>query len=146
MAIIETNALTREFDSLTAVDSLSVAVEPGEIFWLLEPNGAGKTTVMKMLPCCHRLLVQLLWPASASRGRPQTCDVSLVTFRSCFPQMRRSLGMKTCWSLPNSMISYEASESRGQLRDSQANPLALPICHISLETQLLVVPKYIRGC
>jgi ABC-2 type transport system ATP-binding protein len=49
MAIIETNALTRKFGFLTAVDRLTVAVEPGEIFGLLGPNGAGKTTVIKML-------------------------------------------------------------------------------------------------
>jgi ABC-2 type transport system ATP-binding protein len=47
--ILETNALTRRFDSLTAVDSLSISVEAGEIFGLLGPNGAGKTTVIKML-------------------------------------------------------------------------------------------------
>src|ERR1044072_5491444 len=49
MAILETEALTRTFGKLTAVDELSVAVERGEVFGLLGPNGAGKTTVIKML-------------------------------------------------------------------------------------------------
>jgi ABC-2 type transport system ATP-binding protein len=46
---IETFALTRRFGSFTAVDSISLAVEPGTIFGLLGPNGAGKSTTIKML-------------------------------------------------------------------------------------------------
>src|SRR5947208_7210138 len=49
MPILRTNALTRRFGSLTAVDSLTIAVEPGEVFGLPGPNGAGKTTAIKML-------------------------------------------------------------------------------------------------
>jgi ABC-2 type transport system ATP-binding protein len=49
MLILETEGLTRRFDTLTAVDSLSIDVEVGEIFGLLGPNGAGKTTAIKML-------------------------------------------------------------------------------------------------
>jgi ABC-2 type transport system ATP-binding protein len=47
--IIETNALTRSFGELVAVDAMTIAVEPGETFGLLGPNGAGKTTAIKML-------------------------------------------------------------------------------------------------
>jgi ABC-2 type transport system ATP-binding protein len=47
--VIETNQLTRSFNSLTAVDRLSITVESGEIFGLLGPNGAGKTTTISML-------------------------------------------------------------------------------------------------
>jgi len=46
---IETTKLTRSFNSLTAVDTLNIAVETGEIFGLLGPNGAGKTTTISML-------------------------------------------------------------------------------------------------
>ncbi len=49
MPILETNALTRRFGSLVAVDSLTISVEPGEVFGLLGPNGAGKTTAIKMM-------------------------------------------------------------------------------------------------
>ena len=48
-AAIETRGLTRRFGALTAVDALSLGVEPGEVFGLLGPNGAGKTTTIKML-------------------------------------------------------------------------------------------------
>src|ERR1044072_7726676 len=49
MTILETQALTRRFGELTAVDALTISVERGEVFGLLGPNGAGKTTVIKML-------------------------------------------------------------------------------------------------
>jgi ABC-2 type transport system ATP-binding protein len=49
MPILETQGLTRSFGGLTAVDNLTVALEPGEVFGLLGPNGAGKTTTIKML-------------------------------------------------------------------------------------------------
>jgi len=49
MKIVETNALTRRFGDLTAVDKVDLGITEGEIFGLLGPNGAGKTTVIKML-------------------------------------------------------------------------------------------------
>jgi branched-chain amino acid transport system ATP-binding protein len=49
--------LTKQFGGLTAVDSLSVAVEEGEILGFIGPNGAGKTTtfncVMGTYPATH---------------------------------------------------------------------------------------------
>jgi len=49
MNVIETNKLTRKFNGITAVDSLDLEIEEGEIFGLLGPNGAGKTTTISML-------------------------------------------------------------------------------------------------
>jgi ABC-2 type transport system ATP-binding protein len=40
-----------------ALDRLSLAIEPGEVFGFLGPNGAGKTTTLK-------LLMQLIFPSS----------------------------------------------------------------------------------
>ncbi len=48
-AVIKTEALTKKYGKLTAVDSLNMEVEEGEIFGLLGPNGAGKTTLLSML-------------------------------------------------------------------------------------------------
>jgi ABC-2 type transport system ATP-binding protein len=47
--VIETEKLTKSFNSLTAVDKLDIVVESGEAFGLLGPNGAGKTTTISML-------------------------------------------------------------------------------------------------
>ncbi len=48
-ASVEARDLTRKFGGFTAVDSVSFAVRPGEIFGFLGPNGAGKTTPIRML-------------------------------------------------------------------------------------------------
>jgi ABC-2 type transport system ATP-binding protein len=46
---VETNALTRCFGAVRAVDSLDLRVETGTFFGFLGPNGAGKSTTIKML-------------------------------------------------------------------------------------------------
>ena len=46
---IEVLDLSKKFEGFTAVDHLSFAVEPGEVFGFLGPNGAGKSTTIKML-------------------------------------------------------------------------------------------------
>ncbi|SNQ61693.1 ATP-binding cassette domain-containing protein [Candidatus Methanoperedens nitratireducens] len=48
-AVIKTEALTKKYGKLIAVDSLNMEVREGEIFGLLGPNGAGKTTLLSML-------------------------------------------------------------------------------------------------
>jgi len=48
-SIIETRSVTKRFGTLVAVDQVSIALSPGEMFGLVGPNGAGKTTVIKML-------------------------------------------------------------------------------------------------
>jgi ABC-2 type transport system ATP-binding protein len=70
---IETDALTKDFAvgfwrkrPYRALDGLTLAVEPGEVFGFLGPNGAGKTTTLK-------LLMQLIYPTSGAArilGRP----------------------------------------------------------------------------
>jgi ABC-2 type transport system ATP-binding protein len=46
---IETQRLTRYFDSFCAVDSVDLRVESGTFYGFLGPNGAGKSTTIKML-------------------------------------------------------------------------------------------------
>ena len=52
--MIEVEGLTKSFagpdgELVHAVDAVSFAVRPGEVFGLLGPNGAGKTTTLRML-------------------------------------------------------------------------------------------------
>ncbi len=47
--VLATEALTRRFGELTAVDRMTISVHAGEVFGMLGPNGAGKTTAIKML-------------------------------------------------------------------------------------------------
>ncbi|TDC39640.1 ABC transporter ATP-binding protein [Micromonospora sp. 15K316] len=46
---VELSGLTKTFGAVTAVDGLSLRVEPGEVVAFLGPNGAGKTTTIDML-------------------------------------------------------------------------------------------------
>ncbi len=51
MYAVETRALTKRYKNKTAVDSLDLKAEKGELFALLGVNGAGKTTTVRMLTC-----------------------------------------------------------------------------------------------
>jgi ABC-2 type transport system ATP-binding protein len=76
---VETDALTKDYAvgfwrkrPYRALDSLTLAVERGEVFGFLGPNGAGKTTTLK-------LLLQLIYPTTGRAtilGRP-VGDVSV---------------------------------------------------------------------
>jgi ABC-2 type transport system ATP-binding protein len=57
--MLELISLTKKFGSFTAVDDISMRVEPGDIYGFLGPNGAGKTTTIKMI-------ATLLKPTSGS--------------------------------------------------------------------------------
>ncbi len=46
--IIETEGLTKRYNSYTAVDRLTLQIREGEVFGFLGPNGAGKTTTLLM--------------------------------------------------------------------------------------------------
>jgi branched-chain amino acid transport system ATP-binding protein len=66
--LLEVQDLTCRFGGLLALDRVSFAVQPGEIFGLIGPNGAGKTTLFN--------LISGLTPATAGtvlwRGAPIT--------------------------------------------------------------------------
>jgi ABC-2 type transport system ATP-binding protein len=47
--MIQTENLTKRFDSFLAVDNVNLTVRAGEVLALLGPNGAGKTTTVRML-------------------------------------------------------------------------------------------------
>lgn len=66
---LRTEALTRDFGAIHAVDTLSFEVPQGTLFGLLGPNGAGKTTTI-------RLLLGLLEPTS---GRAEVLGLDTAT-------------------------------------------------------------------
>ena len=49
MSVLQVSSLVKRFDQVVAVDDLSFAVAPGEIFGFLGGNGAGKTTTLRMV-------------------------------------------------------------------------------------------------
>lgn len=64
--IIETENLTKVYKGKTAVNSVNLSVEEGQIYGFLGPNGAGKST-------CIKMLIGLVFPTSGKGsvlGRP----------------------------------------------------------------------------
>ena len=49
MYAVETKSLVKKYGNSTALDSISLQVEQGEIYGFLGPNGAGKSTTMMIL-------------------------------------------------------------------------------------------------
>ncbi len=49
MNLLETQALTKRFGGLTAVDGLALVVAAGEVRGLIGPNGSGKSTVINLV-------------------------------------------------------------------------------------------------
>ncbi|UCD48944.1 MAG: ABC transporter ATP-binding protein [Phycisphaerales bacterium] len=49
MPTLEVKSLTKRYGSTVAVDDVTFAIEPGEIFGYLGPNGSGKTTTIRCI-------------------------------------------------------------------------------------------------
>jgi len=49
MVPLRVEHVTKRFGPVVAVDDVSLAVEPGELFFLLGPSGCGKTTLLRVI-------------------------------------------------------------------------------------------------
>ena len=54
MAAIQINNVIKNYQSLRALDGVSLTIERGEFFGLLGPNGAGKTTLISIIAGLNR--------------------------------------------------------------------------------------------
>jgi ABC-2 type transport system ATP-binding protein len=80
-AIIEVRDLVKVYgDATRAVDGISFAVKPGELFGFLGPNGAGKTTTIRILATLLR----------QTEGQAWVAGFDVATQPS---EVRRSLGL-----------------------------------------------------
>ncbi|WP_312634223.1 ABC transporter ATP-binding protein [Oscillibacter sp.] len=85
MAIFECNELTKSYGRASALDHLSLTVEPGHIVGLLGPNGSGKTTLIKLAnglltPDSGAVLVDGMAPGTSTHA-----IVSYLPERTCIP-------------------------------------------------------------
>ena len=93
--VLEIKGLTRRFGAFTAVDSLTLSVNAGEVFGLLGSNGAGKTTTIKML-------TTLLPPSS---GDARVAGFSIISQQV---GVRRAIGyVPQAVSVDGSLTGYE---------------------------------------
>jgi ABC-2 type transport system ATP-binding protein len=101
-AALHIQNLTRRFNDLVAVDSISFDIEQGEIFGLLGPNGAGKTTTLSML-------ATMLTPTSGS------ATVNGIDIGKDPDGMRRSIGIVfQDQSLDEELTAYENKDIHGR--------------------------------
>lgn len=75
--ILRTEALTKKYGDVTALDALTVTVHRGEVFGYIGPNGAGKTTTF-------RILCGLLDPTS---GKAYVADKDVTGNKDLIKQM-----------------------------------------------------------
>lgn len=96
-AILQVSQLAKAYGELRAVDGVSFAIEPGQIYGLLGPNGAGKTTTISMV--CGLL-------------RPDRGNVTIqgADFWSNPSQAKRVLGV-----VPQEIALYEELTGRENL-------------------------------
>ena len=81
--ILETQNLTKKYNSFLAVDGLNLRIKRGEVFGFLGPNGAGKTTSIKMMvgllkPTEGGVLIEGEEIESVEKGKIGVCPQDLV--------------------------------------------------------------------
>jgi ABC-2 type transport system ATP-binding protein len=72
--VCEVRDVVIRFGAFTAVDGVSLAIAPGEVFGLLGPNGSGKTTLIRAL--CG--LLPLAGGSARVLGRDVTTDAEAI--------------------------------------------------------------------
>ena len=97
--LLNTVALSKQFDRHLALDSVNLQVREGEVYGLIGPNGAGKTTLLRLL---------------ALADEPTTGEIFLngdaLRYGEYLPQQKRRLGY-----LPDDYPLYEDLSVRDYL-------------------------------
>ncbi len=82
-AIVEATGLVKRFGPTTAVDSVDVSVQSGELLALLGPSGCGKTTTLRLLAGFER----------PDAGAIQLAGETVVGPKTFVPPERRRIGV-----------------------------------------------------
>jgi ABC-2 type transport system ATP-binding protein len=105
--------LTKSFDTVLAVDRLSVTIHTGEIFGLLGPNGAGKTTTIRMLSALIAPTSGEAWVVGYQVGKQNQDIRSNVGILTESPGMYDQLSAERNLSFYGEM--YEVEDIPGQV-------------------------------
>ncbi|MCB9679981.1 MAG: ABC transporter ATP-binding protein [Alphaproteobacteria bacterium] len=123
-AVVEVTGLTKDYDSLRAVDGLTLSLAPGRVLAMVGPNGAGKTTTLRMMagvirPTSGRVTLQGIDiaadPVAAKRRLawvphdPQLFDTLTVREHLRF--------VASAWDAPDGLARGEALLQRFDLAD-----------------------------
>jgi ABC-2 type transport system ATP-binding protein len=83
------DALTKRYGALQALDGISFAAQPGQVFGFLGPNGAGKTTTMRIvLDIVHADRGSVSWAGQPAATLPRRIWGYLPEERGLYPRMK----------------------------------------------------------
>jgi branched-chain amino acid transport system ATP-binding protein len=110
MTLLSVDNVSKRFGNLTAIENVTLSVEPGELRAIIGPNGAGKTTFFN--------LVSGLFPPSSGAVRFDGRDVTALA-----PEARVRLGMARTFQITeifpeltvaeNLRVAVELAEGHG---------------------------------
>lgn len=117
--LLELSELTMRFGGLTAVDGVSLDIEPNHIYALIGPNGAGKTTLFNMI-AGHLVPTSgdIYFNGSRLNGRP-TYRINNAGISRTYQNLNLFRSMTV---LENIMVGYHPKLRSGLLRSILRTP------------------------
>ncbi len=82
--MIEIENLKKKYMTVTAVEDITLSIEPGRIYALLGPNGSGKTTLMKMIAGLTRQTSGTILYEGRPIGTESKKHIAYMPTESCF--------------------------------------------------------------
>ena len=83
--MIQTVGVSKKFDDVQAVNSLSLEIHQGEVFGLVGTNGAGKSTLLKLIQGIVPMQSGRIYLETSTGMRFNVIDSPLVTYVSQTP-------------------------------------------------------------
>ena len=116
---LEARAVAKRFGGLTAVDSVSLELRPGEVHGLIGPNGSGKTTLLNLISGYYKIDEGGIHLADADVTRQSVQDRARAGLARTFqtPKLVPSLSV-----LDNAMLGGWPHVRSGFLETAFAGP------------------------
>jgi len=110
---VRLDRVTKRFGATTAVDGVSLSVEPGEFFSLLGPSGCGKTTLLRLIAGFEQPDAGHIWIGGTEvTGQSPQARPTAMVFQSyaLFPTM--TVGENVAYGLRVRRLSSSALQER----------------------------------